>query len=174
MCNLRYLYNANYNLVESITLFGLNFEFRVNIRRRVLDVYDFFWRLDEGDFSNNPVVPVYERLDEGPRRVGSRIREIVKAPFLRMEIVSTITGIIPNERLDYSFDTGQMEGIHTYVFKEVGESTELIQRVELTFKGVWGILNPLLPLTYGRRASDRLLKIKEILEAPIRDSFCFD
>jgi hypothetical protein len=82
------------------------------------------------------VVPVYERLDEGPRRVGSRVREVVKAPFLRMEILSTITGVIQNERLDYSFDTGRMESTLTYVIMEAGEGIELTQRVDLTFKGV--------------------------------------
>jgi hypothetical protein len=144
----------------------MDFEFRVKIRRSVSDVYDFFWRLDELDCSNNPVVPVYERLDKGPRRVGSKIREVVRAPLFEMEVISTISEVVPNERLDHSFDSQFMKGINSYFFKEIEVGTELIQAVNLTFKGIWRPLNLMLPLTYGRRAASRLEKIKDILEAP--------
>jgi len=143
----------------------MNFEFSIIINRPVEKVYDFFWNLDERDFSDNPVVPVYVRLDKGPRRIGSQIREIVRTPFFRMEIISEIIGIIPNERLKYKFKGVGMEGELLYQFKSIRNETELNQKVSLCFRGIRKILTPFLPFTYRKRAKKRLKDIKAIIES---------
>ncbi|MCP8310259.1 MAG: hypothetical protein L6N94_02015 [Candidatus Methylarchaceae archaeon HK01M] len=142
----------------------MNFEFSIIINRPVEEVYNFFWNLDERDFSDNPVVPIYARLDKGSRRIGSQIREVVRIPFFQMEIISEIIGFIPNKWLEYKFKGGGMEGQLLYQFKSVRNETELNQKVSLCFRGIRKILTPLLPLTYRKKAKKRLWDIKAVIE----------
>ena len=141
------------------------FEFSITINRHVTDVYDFFWTLDEQDFSNNELVPVYERLTEGPRRIGSIIREVVNTRFFDLEILSKITEYEPNHTLGYQFHGGGMVGNLKYIFEPQGDATRLVQQVNIGFKGLRKLLSPFLPLTYARKADWRLRAIKYLLEA---------
>jgi hypothetical protein len=120
--------------------------------------------LDERDFSDNPLVPVYERVTEGPRKVGSMIREVVQTPLIRMEIFSEITRHSPNEHLEYEFWSDGMRGELAYQLEDAEDGTRLTQRVNIRFTGVSKILTPLLPLFYKPRVEKRLEAIKDILE----------
>lgn len=142
----------------------MDFEFNIIINRPVKDVFDFFWTLDEQDFSKNKLIPVYKRVTEGPRRIGSVIREVVKTQYFTMEIFSEITDYTPDRSLGYRFHGAGMLGTLRYVFEPTGEGTKLIQQVKISFKGFRKILNPLLPFTYGRKADWRLRAVKDILE----------
>jgi hypothetical protein len=140
------------------------FEFDIDINQTLEIVYDFFWTLDERDFSNNELVPVYERITEGPRKVGSIIREVVKAGFYDMEIFSEIIDYEPNHTLFYRFYGGGIVGDLRYLFESDGNSVRLVQQVNISFQGFLKILNPLLPYTYCRAARWRLREIKKILD----------
>lgn len=144
----------------------MDFEFHLAINRPVDEVYQFFWTLDEQDFSNNPLVPVYERVTNGPRRVGTVIREVVTTRFFTMEILSEITEHIPYRSLGYRFHGSGIVGTLRYVFEPVDDGTALVQHVRIRFTGLRRILNPVLPLTYARRARWRLQAIKRLLEIP--------
>ena len=142
----------------------MKFDFEIIINCTVEEVYDFLWTLDERDFSDNPLVPVYERVTEGPRRVGSTIREVVQTPLIRMEIFSEITRHAPNEHLEYNFWSDGMRGELAYQLEDAEDGTRLIQRVNIRFTGARKILTPLLPLFYKPRVAKRLEAIKDILE----------
>lgn len=142
----------------------MRFKFEISINQPVNEVYNFFWSLDERDFSNNKLVPVYELITDGPRRVGSIIREIVKTRHYEMEIFSEIIEYIPNQILGYRFHGGGIKGRLRYIFELDSDGTKLIQEVEISFDGFRKILNPLLPYTYGRTADWRLKEIKKLLE----------
>ena len=142
----------------------MKFNFEVIIYRPIDEVYEFLWTLDDRDFSDNPTVPVYERITEGPRGEGSIIREVVITPFLRMEIFSEIVRAISNEHLKYKFWSDGMRGELVYLFETVEEGTRLIQSVNIRFTGVQRIATPLLPLFYKPRVQKRLEAIKGLLE----------
>jgi len=144
----------------------MDFAFHLRIYRLVVEVYQFLWALDERDFSNDPLVPVYERVTNGPRRVGTVIREVVTTQFVMMEILSEITEHIPYRSLGYRFHGSGMVGTLRYVFEPVDDGTALVQHVRISFTGLRRILNPVLPLTYARRAKWRLQVIKRLLEIP--------
>lgn len=148
----------------------MKFSFEVIINRPVNEVYYFLWTLDERDFSDNPIVPVYERITEGPRGVGSIIREVVQTPFLRMEIFSKIVRVISSEHLEYEFWSNGMRGELVYLFEAVEDGTRLTQRVNIRFTGVQKMATPFLPLFYKRRVEKRLRTIKEILENEYREN----
>jgi hypothetical protein len=57
-----------------------------------------------------------------------------------------------------------MAGTLRYTLEPVENGTKLSQLVGISFKGLRKILNPLLPLTYARKAEWRLGEIKRILE----------
>ena len=143
----------------------MDFEFIIVINRPVEDVYNFLWMMDERDFSNNKLVPVYEKVTEGPRRIGSVIREVIKTRYFTMEMFSEITECVPNRSLAYRFHGAGMTGTLRYIIEPVEEGTKLSQLVSISFRGLRKILNPLLPLTYARKADWRLRAIKGILEA---------
>lgn len=145
---------------------GMDFEFHLAINRPVDEVYQFFWTLDERDFSNNPLVPVYERVTNGPRRVGTVIREVVTTRFVTLEILSEIIEHIPDRSLGYRFHGSGTVGTLRYVFEPADDGTALVQHVRISFTGFRRILNPFLPLTYARRARGRLQVIKRLLEGP--------
>jgi hypothetical protein len=142
----------------------VDFDFEIVINRPVEDVYNFLWTMDERDFSNNKLVPVYEKVTEGPRRIGSVIREVIKTRYFTIEMFSEITEYMPNRILAYRFQGAGMEGTLRYVIKTVEDGTKLNQMVSISFRGLMKILNPLLPLTYARKADWRLRAIKGILE----------
>ncbi len=142
----------------------MKFNFEVIIHRPVDEVYEFLWTLDERDFSDNPTVPVYERITEGPRGVDSIIREIVITPFFRMEIYSEIVRDVSDEQLEYKFWSDGMRGELVYIFESVEDGTRLMQRVNIRFTGVKRIVTPLLPIFYKPRVQKRLEAIKDLLE----------
>ena len=86
------------------------FKFEIIINLPVNEVCNFFWTLDERDFSLNKLVSIYERITEGPRRVGSIIREVINTSFFEMEIFSEITEYEPNHVLGYQFHGGGVVG----------------------------------------------------------------
>lgn len=88
----------------------VRFKFEININKPISEVYNFFWSLDERDFTNNKLVPVYELITDSPKRVGSIIREVVKTRYFEMEIYSEIIEYVPNQILGYSFYGGGTRG----------------------------------------------------------------
>lgn len=142
----------------------VRFKFEISINQPVNEVYNFFWSLDERDFSNKMLVPVYELITEGPRRVGSIIREVVKTRYYEMKIYSEIIEYVPHQILGYKFHGGGIKGRLRYIFEPDSGGTKLIQEVDISFDGLRKILNPLLPHTYGRTAEWRLKEIKKLLE----------
>jgi len=143
----------------------VDFEFKIVINRPVEDVYNFLWTLDERDFSNNKLVPVYENITEGPRKIGSVMREVIKTRYFTIEVLSEITEYVPNRSLGYGFQGAGIAGTLRYILEPVEDSTKLNQLVNISFRGLRKILNPLLTLTYARKAEWRLREIKGILEA---------
>ena len=127
----------------------MKFNFHTIIHSPVEEMYEFLWTLDERDFSDNPIVPVYERITEGSRGVGSIIREVVITPFFHMEIFSEIVRVVSNEHLEYKFWSDSMRGELVYLFETVEDGTRLIQRVDIRFIGVQRIATPLLPIFYN-------------------------
>jgi hypothetical protein len=142
----------------------VHFKFEININQPVNEVYNFFWSLDEQDYSDNELVPIYELITDGPRRVGSVIREVVKTRYYDMEIYSEITEHVPNQILGYRFQGGGIKGRLRYFFEPDREGTKLIQEVDIGFVGFRKILNPLIPHSYGKTAEWRLKEIKKLLE----------
>jgi len=103
----------------------VDFEFKIVINRPVEDVYNFLWTMDERDFSNNKLVPVYEKVTEGPRRIGSVIREVIKTRYFTMEVFSEITECVSNRSLGYRFHGAGIAGNLRYVIESVEDGTKL-------------------------------------------------
>lgn len=131
-------------------------------------MYGFLWGLDEGDFSSNELVPVYEKTTPGPRAVGTIIREVVKTPLFVLEIISEITEVKPNERLAYVYHSDRFSGELTYTFTAEGDATRVCQHHSISLRGFNRLLAPLVALFFPYMINRRLRGIKKLLESKPR------
>ena len=141
------------------------FELTILIKRSPADVFVFLRDKDKYPQKEGSPVLLLEKTTPGPVAIGTRYREVVQMlPFYRGEIVSEITRIEQNERLEEDFKGAGMHGHLAYHFLQENERTILIQRETLHYHGVLRLCEPLIRRILGRRLRERLEEIKEVLE----------
>jgi hypothetical protein len=145
----------------------VEFETKAFINRPQEDVFAFFRDMHQLPRREGSVVPVYDKITQGPVGVGTRIREVVRLlPLVRGEIISEIAEYDPPHRLDYRFVAfGKMDGELTFRLEPVGEGVQLLQRQTLRPRGtVLKVLSPLIAAMFSRAIDHRLRGIKKLLE----------
>jgi hypothetical protein len=143
----------------------IDFEFRAVIERPISDVFDFFRDMDQHPRSLHSVVPVYDRVTDGPVSVGTRYREVIRfLPFVTGVMMSEITCFEPERRLGLRFSGLGMDGELTYNLQAAGWGTLVVQRQSLRPRGLLALLNPLIETAFSRVAGQRLRDIKSLLD----------
>jgi hypothetical protein len=128
----------------------------------------FTFLRDKDTYPQKPDSPVLalDKITPGPVRIGTRYVEVVRMfPLIKGEIRSVVTRFEPPEWLGEDFEGAGMKGHLTYQFIHEGDGTRLIQREWLQMKGVLRLFEPLVRQMLGPKLQQRLVDIKEILEA---------
>lgn len=143
----------------------MNFELAITIQRPVAEVFAFLRDKDQSPQKAGSPVLVLEKTTSGPVHVGTRYREVVQMlPFYRGEILSEITRVEANKRLEEDFHGAGMHGHLAYQFTEQENGTRVIQRQTFHYHGLLKIFEPVIYLMLGRRLRMRLEVIKAVLE----------
>ncbi len=93
------------------------FELSIAIRWPPCEVFAFLRDIDKYPQKPGSPVLVLEQTTPGPAGVGTRYREVVQMlPFVRGEILSTVTCFVPGESLEEDFEGAGMIGHLAYQF----------------------------------------------------------
>ena len=145
----------------------VEFDLSVTVRRRPDEVLAFVADVQRyGDHS--PLVPEMEKIPDGPTRVGTRWREVVRlAPGLRMTVWSEVVSYEPTECLVESFHAGRMGGRLAYTVTPIPGGMLFRQRETLTPKGPLRLFDAQIAGMLGPNLTARLQAIRDQLDAGI-------
>jgi len=144
----------------------MDFEFVAVIACPLAGVFALFRDVDQYNEHEGSPVPVLDKITDGPVRVGTRYREVVKMlPFITMTILSEITEYEPERYLASRWWSNVMEGRLAYTFEPVDGGIRVVQRMSLNPKGVLRVFSPLIKVMFSRAGEHRLAWIKAFLEA---------
>lgn len=143
----------------------MEFRPRRQVARPPGEVFAFFRDIDQLPWHTHPVVAAYRKITPGPAGVGTRYRETVRLFAGRtLDIVSEITAVHPDDRLEYRWAGPAMHGELTYEFRVALGGTEVLQWQTLEPHGALRLLTPLIRRAFAGRIADRLEHIAAILE----------
>ena len=141
------------------------FEREIAIDRAPVDVFCFLRDKDQYPQEAGSPVLVLEKTTAGPAGVGTRYREVVRMfPCVRGEIRSVVTRYEPPRFLEEDFCGAGTEGHLAYEFRAEGTGTRLVQRETIRFRGLMGLVEPLIRPMFLKRIEARLATIKDVLE----------
>lgn len=144
----------------------MDFEFVAVIDCPLADVFALFRDVDQYNEHEGSPVPVLDKITDGPVRVGTRYREVVRMmPGITMTIFTEITDYDPDRYLASRWWSGVMEGRLAYTFEETADGVRVIQKMSLNPKGVLRVFSPLIKAMFSRAGEQRLAWIKAFLEA---------
>lgn len=143
----------------------MNFDLSIHIDRPPADVFDFLRDKDKHLRPTDSPVLLLEKTTPGPCGAGTRFREVVRMlPFVTAEIRSQVIRHEPGRRLAEIWNGAGMSGELTYLFEADNGGTKLIQKENVTTRGLLRPLAPIIQLTLSRNLVHRLKDIKLALE----------
>lgn len=143
----------------------MDFEFTAVIHCPLANVFELFRDVDQYNEHEGSPVPVLDKITDGPVRVGTRYREVVKMlPFVTMTILSEITHYESERRLASRWWSNVMEGRLAYEFEPAYGGVRVVQKMSLNPKGMLRVFSPLIKVMFSRAAAQRLAWIKAFLE----------
>ena len=75
-----------------------------------------------------------------------------------------VTGYEPNRRLELRATSGPVRPTVTYRLEPAGRGTRLTARIDVRTRGVFRLLEPLMPGGVKKRNSQDLPRLKQLLE----------
>jgi len=143
----------------------MDFEFVAVIDCPLADVFALFRDVDQYNEHEGSPVPVLDKITDGPVRVGTRYREVVKMlPFVTMTILSEIKDYESERYLASRWWSNVMAGHLAYTFEPVDGGARVVQRMSLNPKGILRVFSPLIKAMFSRAGEHRLAWIKTFLE----------
>jgi hypothetical protein len=140
----------------------ISFENRVDIRRRVGDVFAFL-----AEFENVPTwnyaISETTKTSEGPVGVGSTYRQVRQVPR-RSEEAFEVTTFQPPRELAIAGVLGSFASRLSYRLESIEEGTRLVNRVELEPRGVLRLLGNAAASRIKEAVATNLVELKRILE----------
>lgn len=128
-------------------------------------VFDFLANIQNVPQPEDSPVLALEMITEGPPRLGSRYREVVRMmPFIKGEIFSEITAFDFPRMLELTWKSSGMHGMDRYELDSRPSGTILKHTKHTSFLGILRIMEPILRLPLIPRLEERLVDIKRILE----------
>ena len=108
-----------------------------------------------------------QRLDQGPLGVGSRMELTMGMGPIKTKIGLRLAAIEVNRRLAFESFSGSIRWSGEYVLTPTASgATEVRQRGELTFSGLWRLLERLVGAEISRCEIKELERLKQAVERP--------
>ena len=138
----------------------------IRIKTTPKTVFDFLAKKHEFKQEKYSPVLLLKKTTEGELGIGTRYEEHVRMILgIVGKIYSEITVYEPGHALEEEFQGAGMVGTTRYKFIEEDGFTVLRHEQDLSFKGLFALLNPILKPTFGRAMRKRILGIKANMEA---------
>lgn len=138
----------------------------IDIRHSPEAVFDFLANIQDVEQSDDSSVLALDLITEGPPRLGSKYREVVRmAPLVKGEIISEITVFDFPCVLELTWRGSGMSGTDTYELDTNQDGTILKHTKCTSFHGILRFLEPIMRLPLIPRLEQRLTAIKRILES---------
>ena len=137
----------------------------IDIRKPPEVVFDFLANIQDVQQSNDSPVLALELITEGPPRLGSTYREVVRMmPLVKGEIISEITAFDFSRLLELTWNGPGMSGTDEYELDKNQYGTILKHTKWTSFHGILRSMEPIMRLLLIPRIEERLVAIKHILE----------
>jgi uncharacterized membrane protein len=140
----------------------MRFVNEVEIGRPVEDVFAYL-----ADFENVPewnyAIERTTKVSEGPVAVGTTYRQIRNIPR-RSEESFSVTAFEPDRRLAIRGTLGPFDSELQYRLEPIGQRTQVINEVELTPRGILGMVGRLASSRVKEAVASNLRELKRLLE----------
>ena len=129
----------------------------------------FYW-LEEPDRAMQWMTSVTrsELIKETPNRVGTTFREYIEEDGRGIEMHGVITEFVSNERFAVHLESKLNSVDVSFALEEKGGMTQLIQNVELQFKGMVQVLSVFLRASIKKKITSQtqseFARLKELCE----------
>lgn len=168
----QHLKDINVEYLTDREALEFNFQVKINCSQEI--VFRFFSYIDEHKQSKDSPVIFLEKISDGPPGVGTQYLEKVKMlPLVKGKFLSEITCYELNDRLEQKWIGGGMKGYIIYTFETNGNETLLKQKEYIKPTGVFNLFRAFIEKKFAFNASNRLIDIKNILEAKCHDNETF-
>jgi hypothetical protein len=137
----------------------------IDIRRSPEVVFEFLANIQEVQRADDSPVLALDLITEGPPRLGSKYREVVRMmPLLKGEIISEITAFDVPHILELTWKGPGMSGTDRYVLDSSQYGTTLKHTKCTSFIGILRIMEPVMRIPLIPRLEQRLVGLKHIIE----------
>jgi len=137
----------------------------IDIRKPPEVVFEFLANIQNVQQSDDSPVLALDLITEGPPRLGSRYREVVRMmPFVKGEILSEITAFEFPRVLEMTWSGPAMSGTDRYELATHQYGTTLTHAKFTSFSGILRVLEPIMRKPLIPRLEQRLVDIKRMLE----------
>ena len=132
------------------------------IAKPVSEVYRFL--TDDGDARQwNPSLEGIEG-DSGPLKPGARWVELEKSWGRVSRTHHEVVELVPDQRLVVGVANGGFRGIHTISLDGIGDSTQVVSKLDYQFSGSIRLLSPIISLFMKRYMTKYLTWFKDACE----------
>lgn len=137
----------------------------IDIRKPPAVVFKFLANIQDVQQSDDSPVLALDLITEGPARLGSRYREVVRMmPFFKGEIISEITAFDFPHVLEMAWSGPGMSGTDKYELASNQYGSTLKHTKCTSFPGILRVMEPVMRIPLIPRLEQRLVDIKRILE----------
>ena len=129
----------------------------------------FYW-LEDPDRAKQWVTSVTksEFIEETPNRVGTTFREYVEEGGRGLEMQGVVTAFVPNQRFAVHLESKVNSVDVDFTLHPKGSMTQLIQNIEMRFKGLLRLLSVFLGGSVKKKiktqAQSEFARLKELCE----------
>jgi uncharacterized protein YndB with AHSA1/START domain len=137
----------------------------INVKSPIEKVYDYLVNLENVQRWQPAVIEV-TRLTEGPTRVGTSFREVVR--FMGRQYTSTceIVELEPNRMFAFNATSdGPLEYKTKYTFEPADGGTRLEIVGSFQTKGAWRLLEPIMKGEIRKESQMELVAVKKAIES---------
>jgi hypothetical protein len=137
----------------------------IDIRRSPEVVFEFLANIQNVQQTDDSPVLSLDLITEGPPRLGSRYREVVRMmPFLKGEIISEISVFEFPRVLEMTWNGPGMSGTDRYTLDANQYGTTLKHTKHTSFLGLLRVMEPVMRIPLIPRLEQRLVEIKHTIE----------
>jgi uncharacterized membrane protein len=111
-----------------------------------------------------PGLEEVRKKTEGPLRVGTEFTFVRKFLGKRLESGNKFIEYEPNTRVTFVIPSGPVPGEASYLFESTPHGTKVTSKIQLEFKGLTRLAEPLVTSSLIRDMETGFDKLKELLE----------
>jgi hypothetical protein len=137
----------------------------IDIQKPPEVVFKFLANIQDVPQADDSPVLSLDLITEGPPRLGSRYREVVRMmPFVKGEIISEITAFELPRVLELTWNGAGMRGTDRYELDANQHGTTLKHTKCTSFLGILRVMEPVMRIPLIPRLEQRLVEIKHLIE----------